>query len=383
MESNLNKSKIFLAAGLLFASAGAFAQSSVTLFGSLDEGLNYTNNVGGKHAFQMASIDLVTSRWGLKGTEDLGGGLHALFDLESGFNMESGQAAYGGRLFGYQSYVGLASDSFGTLTVGRQFDTVADTIAPLTANGNWVGYLFSHPIDNDNTDATFHASNSVKYTSTAWNGLTGTATYGFSNQPGGFAQNRMYGVGLKYTHDTLNVAAVYEDLSHPGTTGNGALAADDTGFVAGNQKIYGIGAGYGIGPATVNAVYTHVNLDDPSASGYIGSLGTGTSSLKFDNIEANLQYNLTSALFVGGMYTYTRARFTGATGESSMHWNQVGLMAQYNLSKRTGVYAQAVYQKVSAGNTGTALDYAYIPGSAGVSSTTNQVVGRVAITHTF
>ncbi|MDL5396044.1 porin, partial [Escherichia coli] len=82
-------SKIFLAAGLLFASAGAFAQSSVTLFGSLDEGLNYTNNVGGKHAFQMASIDLVTSRWGLKGTEDLGGGLHALFDLESGFNMES------------------------------------------------------------------------------------------------------------------------------------------------------------------------------------------------------------------------------------------------------------------------------------------------------
>ncbi|MGN4224170.1 porin, partial [Burkholderia gladioli] len=115
----------------LVASCGAHAQSSVTLFGVLDEGINYTSNAGGHSAWQQTSVDLVTSRWGIKGNEDLGGGLHAIFDLESGFQVDSGRIYYGDRVFGYQSYVGLQSERFGTITFGRQFDTVADTIAPL------------------------------------------------------------------------------------------------------------------------------------------------------------------------------------------------------------------------------------------------------------
>jgi predicted porin len=379
----MKKGKLALAAGLVFASIGAHAQSSVTLFGVLDEGINFTNNSGGSKAWQTASVDIATSRWGLKGSEDLGGGLHAIFDLESGVELDNGSAYYNGRLFGYQSFVGLQSDSLGTLTFGRQFDSVTDVIGLMTANGNWGGYLFSHPLDNDNTDATFHASNSVKFTSNEYGGITATALYGFSNQAGGFAQNRVFSAGLKYSYTTFSIGAVYENLSAPGSTSVGAVASDDFGFAAANQKIYGLGASYGIGRATLGAVYTHVDVQRPSSSIYLGDLGLDNADLKFDNVELNLKYDFAPDFFVGGMYTYTRAHLNESGAQQSLHWNQAGVMAEYLLSKRTGVYSQVVYQRVSGGTTGTALDTAFIPGAAGVSSNSHQLVARVAVTHSF
>ncbi len=377
------KKRVVAAAACLFASYGAHAQGSVTLFGVLDEGINFTSNAGGHSAWQQTSVDLVTSRWGIKGNEDLGGGLHAILDLESGFQVDSGRIYYGDRVFGYQSYVGLQSESYGTVTFGRQFDTVADTIAPLTANGNWAGYLFAHPFDNDNTDASFHANNSVKFTSATCHGLTATALYGFGNQAGNFARNRAIGAGLTYAWNTLTLGAVYEDLGTPGTTTGGAVAPDDMDFAAGNQKIFGIGANYGIGPATLGLVYTHVMVQQPTASLYAGDFGTAVSRLHFDNLEANAKVYVRPNLFVGAMYTYTRARLALGGGDASLHWNQLGLMAQYSLSKRTGVYSQLAYQKASGGGTGTPLEGAYVLGSAGQSSNSHQIVARVGITHSF
>ncbi|MGK8206307.1 porin [Burkholderia cenocepacia] len=375
--------KMTLAVGLLFAATAAHSQSSVTLFGVLDEGINLTSNAGGHRAWQTSSVDLVTSRWGLKGSEDLGGGLHAIFDLESGVTLDNGSAYYAGRLFGYQSYAGLQSDTFGTLTVGRQFDAVTDIIGLMTANGSWGGYLFSHPLDNDNTDATFHANNSVKFTSNEYGGFSATALYGFSNQAGAFAENRMYGAGLKYNYATFTIGAVYEDLSNPGATSTGAVASDDVGFVAANQKIYGVGASYGAGAATLGFVYTHVNLQQPKSSAYIGDFGPNSSGLRFDNVEFNVKYDIRPEVSVGGMYTYTIAHLKRDGLESALHWNQIGLMAQYLLSKRTGIYTQLVYQKLSGGNTGTALDTAFIPGAASPSSNSHQVVARIGMTHAF
>jgi len=376
-------SKMVLAAISLFASATAHAQSSVTLFGVLDEGINLTSNAGGHKAWQTSSVDLVTSRWGLKGSEDIGDGLHAIFDLESGFMLDNGAAYYNGRLFGYQSYVGLQSDTLGTLTFGRQFDSMTDIIGPMTANGYWGGYLFSHPLDNDNTDATFHANNSVKFTSGEYGGVTATALYGFSNQAGAFAGNRMYSAGLKYSYATFTIGAVYESLAAPGATSTGAVASDEAGFVAANQKIYGIGASYGAGPATLGLVYTHVNVQQPVSSLYLGDLGVNDASLRFDNIEFNAKYDIQPDLSIAGMYTYTMAHLKHGGFDNSMHWNQVGLMAQYFLSKRTGIYTQLVYQKLSGGNTGTALDTAFIPGAASPSSNSHQMVARIGMTHAF
>ncbi|KVX09148.1 porin [Burkholderia ubonensis] len=376
------RNRVAVATGAILLSSSAFAQSSVTLYGVLDEGLNFTNNVGGEKAYQMSTADLGVSRFGLKGSEDLGGGLHAVFQLDNGFDINSGRLSYGGRLFGYGAYVGLQSDTFGTLTAGRQFDSITDVLGPLTANGNWAGTLFSHPLDNDNTDATFHVSNSVKFTSNTYGGFSGTALYGFSNQAGGFAQNRAFTAGLKYTYDTLTVAGVYANLSSPGTTQVGTVATDDAGFIAGNQKIYGIGANYGIGSATLGLVYTHTNIAQPTGSIWLGDLGLTNASLKYDNIEANAKYDFTPAFSVGGMYTYTRAKLSNGGFNSSLHYNEGGLMAMYYLSKRTTLYAQALYQKAS-GSSGTVLDNAFIPGSAGLSSNSHQIVGRLAVLHSF
>src|SRR5262245_13164458 len=110
------KMKIRLSAVLCVLSAPAFAQSSVSLYGVLDEGLNYTSTGGGQRMVEMASGVPHGSRWGVKGTEDLGGGVKAVFQLESGFDVDSGRAFQGGLLFGRQAYLGLSSDSVRALT---------------------------------------------------------------------------------------------------------------------------------------------------------------------------------------------------------------------------------------------------------------------------
>lgn len=91
----MKKSLIALATSATFA-VPVFAQSSVTLYGVVDEGFNYTNNVGGKHDYELQSGYAQGSRWGLKGAEDLGGGTKAIFQLENGFNLNNGRLGQGG-----------------------------------------------------------------------------------------------------------------------------------------------------------------------------------------------------------------------------------------------------------------------------------------------
>lgn len=129
--------KSFLALAVLTAFAGvAHAQSSVTLYGIIDEGFNVNTNAGGKHLYNLTSGVLQGSRFGLRGTEDLGGGLKAIFVLENGFDVNSGKLGQGGLMFGRQAYVGLSSQ-FGTVTLGRQYDSVVDYVGPwkLVING--------------------------------------------------------------------------------------------------------------------------------------------------------------------------------------------------------------------------------------------------------
>ena len=105
-----------------FATTG-FAQSSVTLYGVLDTGVEYVShaNADGKGIVRMPSITgELPSRWGLRGSEDLGGGYKAVFALESGFNVGNGTMGQGTRLFGRQSWVRIESP-YGTLSFGRQY----------------------------------------------------------------------------------------------------------------------------------------------------------------------------------------------------------------------------------------------------------------------
>lgn len=115
-----NKHKPAIAAIALAcgAAAPAFAQSTVTLYGVADVYMQFAK--GDKSENTLQSGGLSGSRWGLKGAEDLGSGLKAVFQLESGFAIDSGISTQGGLFFGRQAFVGLSSDSAGIVTFGRQ-----------------------------------------------------------------------------------------------------------------------------------------------------------------------------------------------------------------------------------------------------------------------
>jgi predicted porin len=383
----MKKNMIALAVTAAFA-LPAFAQSSITLYGVIDEGINYTSNAGDKSAYQLESGYAQGSRWGLKGSEDLGSGLKAIFDLENGFDVNSGGLQEGGRIFGRQAFVGLTSANYGTLTFGRQYDSVVDYLAPTTANGNWGGYLLSHPYDNDNTDNSFRVNNTVKYASPSFAGLQFGGTYSFSNETG-FANNRTYSLGGQYTNGGLLVGAAYLEANNPGLTADGSIATDDANFISERLRIFGGGVNYTFGSATVGFAYTNTNVGQPSAttSVYVGAItppnGGTMTALKFQNFEVNGKYQFTPAFFVGVQYVYTAATMDATSGNENPRYHTFGLMADYNLSKRTDFYFQAAYQKVAGDKTDTVLDDAYIPGSAGVSSSSNQVTVRAAIRHQF
>ncbi|MFM0412375.1 MULTISPECIES: porin [Paraburkholderia] len=389
----MKKSLIALATSATFA-VPVFAQSSVTLYGVVDEGFNYTNNVGGKHDYELQSGYAQGSRWGLKGAEDLGGGTKAIFQLENGFNLNNGRLGQGGLLFGRQAYVGVSNATFGTVTLGRQYDSVVDYLAQTTANGNWAGYLFSHPFDNDNTDNSFRVNNTVKYASPDFAGLQFGGTYSFSNATG-FANNRQFSLGAQYANGGLLVAAAYLNADNPGQSSGGAITSTDANFVAERLRIFGGGINYTFGPATVGFVYTNTNIKNPSANaGYLSSTetiqpvtgplaGGKLNTLKYQNFELNGKYQITPAFFVGAQYVYTLENYDATTGSVKPKIHSVGLMADYNLSKRTDIYVQGAYQKVAGSHTGSSLDQAYVPGAADLSSNSKQLVVRAAIRHKF
>lgn len=379
--------KTIIGAALAAAALPAFAQNTVTLYGLIDEGFDFTNNVNGSKVYELQSGYAQGSRWGLKGTEDLGGGLKAVFQLENGFNVNNGKLGQGGLMFGRQAYVGLVSDQYGSVTFGRQYDSLVDFLAQTTANGNWGGYLFSHPYDNDNTDNSFRVNNTVKYTSPNFAGLQFGGTYSFSNDTN-FANNRQYSVGMQYATGGLLLAAAYLQANNPSASAGGAINnGGDENFVASRLRVFGAGINYTFGSATLGFAYTNTLVQQPLSSGYVGAItptgGATLSSLRFNNFEVNAKYQVTPAFFVGAAYTYTRTSFNATSGQLHPQYHSVGLMADYNLSKRTDVYVQGGYQHAGGDKTGTVLDVAYVPGADAVSSTSSQFVLRAAIRHKF
>ncbi|WP_028200678.1 porin, partial [Paraburkholderia fungorum] len=191
--------------------AAAHAQSSVTLYGTLDTGIDYISNqktaTGGKSNWMMESGNVSTDRWGLRGNEDLGGGLSAVFDLENGFNIDSGKFSNGGDEFGRQAWVGIASKQWGTVTMGRQYDFLVDFVAPLSATGSgFGGNIADHPFDNDNLNNDLRMNNALKFRSATYDGFTVGGAYAFSNAAGGFSNNNAYSLGAQWAGGPFNLA---------------------------------------------------------------------------------------------------------------------------------------------------------------------------------
>ena len=386
--------KTLLAAALCGTfTAAAHAQSSVTLYGLIDTGLIYVNNEGGHSNWLQSGSATQNTVFGLKGSEDLGGGLHAMFKLEQGFNLNNGSQAFSGDGFGSQAWVGLQHDRYGTLTFGRQFDVFNDTVGPLTAGFNtWGGSIAAHPFDNDNLAAdSVVMNNTVKYASPTLYGITFEAQYSFSNKAGGFADNRGYGFGLSYVQGPINLAAGYLQFNNAGgglaaTNPNGSVSAGDVSanFIAERQRIWGAGGSYTFGPATVGFVWSHTQIDNMAS---VVALGLGSylplgGTLRLDNYEANARYTITPAWSVSAAYTFTDGSYNdGATG-SSPKWHTVMLQTDYSLSKRTDLYLEGVYQHAYGAPAGSVLASAMI-NTMSPSSTGSQVAVVAGLRHQF
>jgi predicted porin len=386
--------KTLLAAALCGTfTAAAHAQSSVTLYGLIDTGLIYVNNEGGHSNWLQSGSATQNTVFGLKGSEDLGGGLHAMFKLEQGFNLNNGSQAFSGDGFGSQAWVGLQHDRYGTLTFGRQFDVFNDTVGPLTAGFNtWGGSIAAHPFDNDNLAAdSVVMNNTVKYASPTLYGITFEAQYSFSNKAGGFADNRGYGFGMSYVQGPINLAAGYLQFNNAGgglaaTNPNGSVSAGDVSanFIAERQRIWGAGGSYTFGPATVGFVWSHTQIDNMAS---VVALGLGSylplgGTLRLDNYEANARYTITPAWSVSAAYTFTDGSYNdGATG-SSPKWHTVMLQTDYSLSKRTDLYLEGVYQHAYGAPAGSVLASAMI-NTMSPSSTGSQVAVVAGLRHQF
>ncbi|WP_345813606.1 porin [Paraburkholderia sp. PREW-6R] len=378
----------------LIATSAAHAQSSVTLYGLIDAGLMYTNNVskGGASGslIQATSGNINGSRFGMRGAEDLGGGLKAIFVLENGFNVQNGKLGQDGRLFGRQAYVGISTSQFGTVTLGRQYDSLVDFVAPLSGTAGTFGDTgFAHPFDNDNLNHSVRMNNAVKYTSTNYAGLTFGGLYAFSNSTT-FAVNRAYSAGASYAYGPFTAAAGYLQINGSTSTTSASAGSVDIaestangtgGFVLGAdvQRTAGAALNYKFGPAAVGFVYTHSQFQGTTSFGQTNVAGSGT--MRFDNYELNAKYALTPAVNLGITDTYTDGHV--GNGKNTAYgndpkWNQVNLQAVYLLSKRTDVYVEGMYQHAIGHNY-----VAFVNTAGGASSTANQVVGTVGLRTRF
>ncbi|WAL85195.1 porin [Pandoraea sp. XJJ-1] len=389
------------------------AKSQVTLYGIIDSGVNYTTNVqtavsrtGPSGARQLAVIEggsagIQGSRWGMRGTEDLGGGNQAIFLLESGFYSNNGVQNQGGALFGRQAWVGLRGHA-GTITLGRQYDPVVDMFGPFLAAPQWGGYMTSHPSDLDNALNSRRINNSIKYRSPTWSGLTVEAMSSLGGTPGSFSTNWIWGGGLHYANGPLSFGAGYLNVHNPNVSffganpGSGGTSANNlgsfgsttsaqsnpvfSGYASANRlEIVGLAAGVALGELNVNLAYSNTRfLDLGSASGPNPLNYRGT--VAFNTLELNAKYRVTPALLAGASYSYTRNGGAGGRGGANYHLFGAGL--DYFLSKRTDVYTIVAYEKASGTDSVGQDAVAQITGLT-PSSTNQQASWRVGVRHKF
>lgn len=394
----MKKTVMLTLAATLALASNARAQSNVTLYGILDEGVNYNSNAGGARSVAVQSGVMQGSRWGMRGSEDLGGGLSAVFMLENGFDLSSGKASQGGLLFGRQAYVGL-QNSFGTLTIGRQNDSGADFVGPLESGNQWSGNIGAHPGDLDNLNNTVRTNNAVKFRSRSFNGAAFGAMYSFGGVAGSLARNQVWSLGAGYDGGPVALAVGYLNVRNPNvaffgnaTTGTpSATVANSSypiysGYLSANSyQVFSAGARYTFGPATFGLVYANVGFDG------LGSAVNGPNPAKysgsayFNLVEANLRYVLTPALSFGLAYTYTSgSRVASATGTNSgAIYRQVQAGADYLLSTRTDVYVIGIYQQASGTDSRNLPAVASINNQSSPSTTGSQTLVRLGIRHRF
>lgn len=240
-------------------SSAASAQANVTIYGVADAGISYDRGVYAEDStWRLQGSQQSGSRIGVKGTENLGGGLSASFVLENGLNLDNGLMAQGGRLFGRQAWVGLSGD-FGTVRLGRQgtplFDAI-DHVDPFETGlaGN------AQPVFGYGTydaDPLLRSDNILSYATPDLHGLSVQASYGFGEQAGNNSARRQLGFGMRYATGPLSVHFAYHDAN---TTALPASAAALGGGTVDLRTAF-VGGTYDLGVARIHLAFADTDTD--------------------------------------------------------------------------------------------------------------------------
>jgi predicted porin len=178
----------------------ASAQSNVTIYGIADAGLVRDTGGAAGSVSRVSSGVGSGSRLGFKGKEDLGDGLSAFFQLENGYNIDTGSAGQGGLLFGRQAFVGVAG-KLGAISLGRQYSplytTLRDVVDPFEIG--LAGNVTNIIPGNTRVD------NMVEYKTPRYAGFAADLAYGAGETAGNSAKNRTLGAALSYADGPFNV----------------------------------------------------------------------------------------------------------------------------------------------------------------------------------
>jgi predicted porin len=209
-------------------SSAAFAQTNVTIYGILDAGLVAERGGKAGNITKVTSGVANASRIGFRGVEDLGGGLSAIFTLETGFKADDGALDNTSNvLFNRQAFVGLRSKTAGTLTLGRQYTPWYNAFAQV-GDPFAAGLAGSAKNLFPTTGANVRNSNAVVYQTPVYNGLSGEVFYGFGEQAEASA-GRQLGAAVSYANGPLNVRLAYNNRNNDTATGLAPTVERDIG----------------------------------------------------------------------------------------------------------------------------------------------------------
>jgi predicted porin len=392
--------KTLLAAAALHVFATANAQSSVTLYGLIDTNVqSATTNVAAGSSIRSLTRVAVDpggfngSRWGLRVKEDLGGGLAAIANIESGFDSSTGASAQGGLLFGRRAVVGLAG-GFGQVTLGRNtspYDDVSADHAMMeqsifdpsnTNNGNSPGTAAG--LNTPGSAATFlnrnsswigyntRFNNSIRYNTPEFGGFSGAVMVAFgedktaaSGGTAGVGASASYSANLKYQGGPLTLSGGYQSEG---------IARTATQKPRLENAI--LNAAYDFGAARVGLGLNRASYKDVAAPAMVGLAAPAGGSFK-----AQKEWSLSVAVPLGA--TTLSAGYAQSKGDTLGKSSGFGLQATYALSKRTTLYLGAQSTRaydvlVSEINSGALVGY-----TANASDISRVRTVGAGIRHTF
>jgi predicted porin len=314
---------------LACASQGATAQSSVTLYGILDVGIQYTTRADGQHsAINLQNYGNIPTIFGMRGSEDLGGGVSAIFELSQSFSMTNGMAGLPGEAFGWQSYVGLKG-GFGKVTAGRQFSVLFDETVTFDPNyfAAYGGQAQLNPLSD------IIVNNAIKYVSNNYGGFVFEGLVATGGVAGNFRSGRTLEIGMQYSHGPFSMSAALRQK-------NGAQTAtvDTSGQT---EEIGVIAAAYKIGAATLLAGVERTTGDLSPVKTVVWGGGRYDVSPDFQ-VRAAAYQTLSNDPQTGNPTLYVAG-------------------AVYSLSVRTQAYLNVGFSRNSAHSSQTVYEYGDAP----------------------